>query len=268
MASRRWPTKLVMSWEAVGDVQLCTCKEVWNFWQAVILGMFWESFELQCVTCWQVHPLSTCWQVHPLSAHVASDLVRPFRSIKASTSSSPYIESHCVPYGTISECVLGTCSRSSVPSVGFAWHRNLTVQSRGAESRGEPRAGVVYTQSVVGVRSSYGIGARHRLAHGVDDGLHAPWKCTQIHRRFCAHSHALGFLLINSTIPSPLPSPTHPMALATCSHPHLQDLRIRLRHRKLWADGGRGWCFRTLSCPGVGAILLWNRWSCAWSKWA
>ena len=25
MASRRWPTKLVMSWEAVGDVQLCTC---------------------------------------------------------------------------------------------------------------------------------------------------------------------------------------------------------------------------------------------------
>ena len=28
MASRRWPTKLVMSWEAVGDVQLCTCKEV------------------------------------------------------------------------------------------------------------------------------------------------------------------------------------------------------------------------------------------------
>ena len=26
MASRRWPTKLVMSWEAVGDVQLCTCR--------------------------------------------------------------------------------------------------------------------------------------------------------------------------------------------------------------------------------------------------
>ena len=26
MASRRWPTKLVMSWEAVGDVQLCTCE--------------------------------------------------------------------------------------------------------------------------------------------------------------------------------------------------------------------------------------------------
>ena len=25
MASRRWPMKLVMSWEAVGDVQLCTC---------------------------------------------------------------------------------------------------------------------------------------------------------------------------------------------------------------------------------------------------
>ena len=28
MASRRWPTKLVMSWEAVGDVQLCTCR-IW-----------------------------------------------------------------------------------------------------------------------------------------------------------------------------------------------------------------------------------------------
>ena len=124
MASRRWPTKLVMSWEAVGDVQLCTCKEVWNFWQAVILGMFWESFELQCVTC---------RQVQPLSARVASDLVRPFRSLKASTSPSPYRISLRSLRNHISVCVCNVWRdiKLLVPSVPFVYLYYTIIYSRG-----------------------------------------------------------------------------------------------------------------------------------------
>ena len=134
MASRRWPTKLVVSWEAVGDVQLRTCKEVWNFWQVVIFGMFWESFELQCVTC---------WQVHPRSARVASDLVRPFRSIKASTSSSPYRISLRSLRNHISVCVSEI--RKTFSPLGAAFSAGAAWSGARKDPRASPQPGAIPT---------------------------------------------------------------------------------------------------------------------------
>ena len=83
MASRRWPTKLVMSWEAVGDVQLCTCR---------------TQFEL-------LNKLSCCctvvaiWnQFWSLTISSAASVICTFQdSVPAGSYNDPFLSSVCEP---------------------------------------------------------------------------------------------------------------------------------------------------------------------------
>ena len=106
MASRRWPTKLVMSWEAVGDVQLCTCRnqvELLNTLSCcctvvAIWNLFWDLLASEPSSDFRrnhfadsIMNFGSFWETKP------SRLVCMFQdSVPAGSYNDPFLSSVCV----------------------------------------------------------------------------------------------------------------------------------------------------------------------------
>ena len=117
MASRRWPTKLVMSWEAVGDVQLCTCQEF-----EIIDKLYFCYGSKNSL-------LRNVYHVGKFNVSVCArfDPIRPLRLIKACTSSSPYQFSWCFltePYLSVCVCTAPLCSKNNSQGRQHVWMRS------------------------------------------------------------------------------------------------------------------------------------------------